>query len=233
MMRRFLPFFIICFAILAFSKLMSVLNSDSTVIGALPIHADNQKKIDNKNNVAKGNSEPEKTDIPTKVDVVDSHGNIISEVYNIDTSQIQKIDTCNKLYDLNFSSEEVKILQGLRNRNNQIIELQKDLTLKENMLESIRNNIEEKISRLEKLNEQIDNSDKSQGSGASYVKLIKIYEGMKPKDAAKIFDELQMSVMILVAQQMKENKLAAIVAEMKPEKARDLTMALATRQNVE
>ena len=56
---------------------------------------------------------------------------------------------------------------------------------------------------------------------------------MKPKDAAKIFDELQMSVMILVAQQMKENKLAAIVAEMKPEKARDLTMALATRQNVE
>ncbi len=224
-MRRFLPFFIICFVILAFSKLMSVLNSDTTILGTLLLHANNNVEVQ-KTNV-------ETVNIPNKIDVVDSNGRIISEIYNVDTSQIQKLDTCNKLYDLKFSSEEVQILQTLRNRNNQIKDLEKELTLKENLLESIRNNIDEKISRLEKLNEQIDDTDKSQGATASYAKLIKIYEGMKPKDAAKIFDELQMSVMLLVAQQMKDNKLAGIVAEMKPEKARDLTMALATIHNVE
>jgi flagellar motility protein MotE (MotC chaperone) len=224
-MRRFLPFFIICFAILAFSKLMSVLNSDTALVEALLTHANNNSEIQKENSKS--------INIPEKVNLVDSNGNIINEIYNIDTSQIQKLDTCNKLYDLNFSSEEVQILQTLRSRNNQIKELEKELKLKESLLDSIQHNIDAKISRLEQLNEKIDNTDQSQGAASSYAKLIKIYEGMKPKDAAKIFDELQMSVMILVAQQMKENKLAAIVAEMQPEKARDLTMALATIHNVE
>lgn len=229
MMRRLLPFFIVCFAILAFSKLMSVLNSESTVVETVVSHADNPE-VQKKDATTENEN---KTEGPTKANVVDANGNIIGEVYNIDTSQIQKISTCERLYDLNFSPEEVQILQKLRSRNKDMDELSKDIDLKQKILESVKNDIENKITRLEKLNAQIEDVNVSQGQGSSYVKLVRIYEGMKPKEAAKIFNELQLSVMIGVAQQMKENKLAAIVAEMQPDKARDLTMALATRKEVD
>jgi flagellar motility protein MotE (MotC chaperone) len=226
MMRRLLPFFIVCFAILAFSKLMSVLNSESTVVETVNSHADNPN-TQNKDKTAENET---KIEAKTKVNVVDLSGNIIGEVYNMDTSQMQKIATCEKLYDLNFSPEEVQILQRLRGRNQDIDELSKDLDLRQKILESIKNDIENKITQLEKLNTQIEDVHVSQGQGSNYTKLVRIYEGMKPKEAAKIFNELQLSVMIGVAQQMKENKLAPIVAEMQPDKARDLTMALATRK---
>jgi flagellar motility protein MotE (MotC chaperone) len=231
MMRRLLPFFIVCFAILAFSKLMSLLNSESTVVETVVSHAD----ADNPDNQNKPSPEAPDTNssAPAKANVVDSNGNVIGEVYNIDTSQIQKIATCERLYELNFSPEEVQILQSLRVRNKDIDALSKDIDLRQKILESIKNDIEEKMVRLEKLNAQIEDVNVSQGQGSSYTKLVKIYEGMKPKEAAKIFNELQLSVMIGVAQQMKENKLAAVVAEMQPDKARDLTMALATRKDVD
>jgi flagellar motility protein MotE (MotC chaperone) len=55
---------------------------------------------------------------------------------------------------------------------------------------------------------------------------------MKPKDAAKIFNDLDMNVLIDVMQSMKERKIAPIVAAMDAERARNLTQRLAERQSV-
>lgn len=218
-MRRFLPYFIIAFSLLAFSKFMSVLNSKTGIFDMKMIHAENKEQEVQK--------EQESDKPPAKVEIKDQHGIIMGEVYNIDTSQIQKINTCEKLYDLNFSPEEVQVLQTLRHRNEKLNEIENDLKLKEDMLRSIQQAIENKLDELTKLHSQIDD-DKTSDYSQSYSKLVKIYEGMKPKEAAKIFNTLQTQVLLGVAQQMKENKLAAIVAEMNPEKARDLTMSLAT-----
>ena len=56
--------------------------------------------------------------------------------------------------------------------------------------------------------------------------LVGIYETMKPKEAAKIFEELDMDTLLEVAERMKERKLAPIMAKMHPEKARDMTVEL-------
>jgi flagellar motility protein MotE (MotC chaperone) len=60
--------------------------------------------------------------------------------------------------------------------------------------------------------------------------LVKTYETMKPKDAARIFDTLEMEVLIEVAQRMKEAKLAPVLAAMDPAKAQSVTVELAARR---
>jgi flagellar motility protein MotE (MotC chaperone) len=62
--------------------------------------------------------------------------------------------------------------------------------------------------------------------------LVKIYENMKPKDAAKIFEQLDMGIMLEVVERMKEQKVAPILAEMNPVKARELTSELAQRRQM-
>lgn len=57
--------------------------------------------------------------------------------------------------------------------------------------------------------------------------LVKMYQAMRPKDAARIFERLDMSVQVDVASHMRERAAAAIMAEMDPKAASALTMALA------
>lgn len=57
--------------------------------------------------------------------------------------------------------------------------------------------------------------------------LVKMYQSMRPKDAARIFERLDMSVQVDVASHMRERAAAAILAEMDPKAASALTMALA------
>jgi len=62
--------------------------------------------------------------------------------------------------------------------------------------------------------------------------LVKMYESMKPKDAARIFEQLQMDVLLEVATNMKERQMAAIMAEMSPDTAKALTMEMATKKPI-
>ena len=55
---------------------------------------------------------------------------------------------------------------------------------------------------------------------------------MKPKDAANIFNELDLQVLLDVMQNMKERKLAPIVAAMDTKRARTLTRELAERGKI-
>jgi flagellar motility protein MotE (MotC chaperone) len=50
---------------------------------------------------------------------------------------------------------------------------------------------------------------------------------MKPKDAAAIFNDLQMPVLLQVLDRMKDAKAAAVMAAMNPDRARDVTAELA------
>jgi flagellar motility protein MotE (MotC chaperone) len=220
-MRRYIPYFVIFLGIIAFSKAMSLLNTNTSLVEVNKIDAaETEKPLESKID--------EKQEIDTKIMVTNQNSDPLFNFYNIDTSQIKKIDSCNQLYDLKFSPEEVQILQVLRSRYDKLQEIETDLQIKNDTLNSIQGEIDKKLEQLANLNLQMTN-DNSSSANKNYNKLVKIYEGMKPKEAAKIFDTLQTQIILGVAQQMKENKLAAIVAEMTPEKARDLTMGLANR----
>jgi len=59
--------------------------------------------------------------------------------------------------------------------------------------------------------------------------LVKTYSSMKPRDAARIFNNLDDAVLVPVAGQMKPDVLAAILAQMQSEPAQKLTVKLADR----
>ena len=55
---------------------------------------------------------------------------------------------------------------------------------------------------------------------------------MKPKDAARIFEELDMAVLLDVIERMKERKTAPILAQMNPRRAKAITLELAQRRGL-
>jgi flagellar motility protein MotE (MotC chaperone) len=52
---------------------------------------------------------------------------------------------------------------------------------------------------------------------------------MKPKEAARVFDKLELSVLVPVVNAMNPRKMAEVLAAMSPEAASKLTVELATK----
>ena len=59
--------------------------------------------------------------------------------------------------------------------------------------------------------------------------LAKIYSTMKPKEAARIFEGMDMPILLTVVARISERKLAPIIAVLSPDKARELTKKLAQK----
>ena len=76
------------------------------------------------------------------------------------------------------------------------------------------------------------------GNGAveqedQYDELARIYQSMKPKNAAVVFEQLSMDVQMKVAKKMRERSAAMIMASMTPNGAAALSMALARNHPVQ
>lgn len=64
---------------------------------------------------------------------------------------------------------------------------------------------------------------------AQFDELARIYQAMKPRAAAMVFEQLDMEVQMKVAQRMRERSTAMIMAAMTPKGAAALSMALARK----
>ncbi|NYT42129.1 hypothetical protein HZY97_15265 [Sphingomonas sp. R-74633] len=64
---------------------------------------------------------------------------------------------------------------------------------------------------------------------SQFDELARIYQAMKPKAAAVVFEQLDMEVQMKVAQRMRERSTAMIMAAMTPKGAATLSMAMARR----
>ena len=64
---------------------------------------------------------------------------------------------------------------------------------------------------------------------SQFDELARIYQAMKPKAAAVVFEQLDMEVQMKVAQRMRERSTAMIMAAMTPKAAAALSMALARK----
>jgi flagellar motility protein MotE (MotC chaperone) len=127
------------------------------------------------------------------------------------------------------SRSEVEFSNDLGARRSQIEERARQVELRERLLEAAEKRVEVKIQELRAVEAQIRQltlqTDKVQDE--RFAALVKLYETMKPKDAARIFEKLDIGVQIQVANRMKAAKLAPIMSSMDGEKARALTMELA------
>lgn len=64
-----------------------------------------------------------------------------------------------------------------------------------------------------------------------FAELARIYQAMRPNRAAVVFEQLEMDVQVEVAGRMRERSTALILANMSPQGAAALTMAMARRDD--
>lgn len=132
----------------------------------------------------------------------------------------------------NFTKSELELLKELSKRREKLENEKKELSNREQILHATESKLDKKVEELKKLQTQLEDlmkeyDHKEQGK---IMSLVKIYETMKPKDAAKIFNELEMPVLLKVVSNMKEVKVAPIIASMSPEKAKELSMEIAKQK---
>ena len=133
-----------------------------------------------------------------------------------------------------MTDEEVELLQSLSARREQLEAREREFEQREVLLLAAERRIDEKIVELGKLQNTIEGlivQHDEQGD-KQMTSLVKIYESMKPKDAARIFEELDMVVLLDVVERMKERKTAPILASMNPKRAKEITLELAQRREL-
>ena len=115
-----------------------------------------------------------------------------------------------------LTQSEIETLQRLAERREITEKRERELEVKEGLLRAAEGRIDGKIVQLQDLEQSIEGllaqyDVKKQGE---IEQLVRIYGAMKPKDAARIFDALEMPILVSVMQNMKENKVAPILAAM-------------------
>lgn len=123
---------------------------------------------------------------------------------------------------------EIEILMRLAERRDLLEKREREIDAREGLLRAAEIRIERRVAELEDLRQVIENRIKvfDAQQEDKLGSLVKIYENMKPKDAARIFEELEMTTLLEVAERMKERKLAPVMAQMGPARAREVTVEL-------
>nr|WP_294509779.1 hypothetical protein [uncultured Rhodopila sp.] len=127
-----------------------------------------------------------------------------------------------------ISDSEKSVLLDLRQRRQQLDALGESLTARESLLAAAEQKIAARVTELQSLQRRLEALDaaQKQKEDAGWQGLVKMYEAMKPRDAAAIFNDLALPVLLPVLDRMKDAKAAAVLSAMTPEKARDVTAEL-------
>jgi flagellar motility protein MotE (MotC chaperone) len=129
------------------------------------------------------------------------------------------------------SPAERAILERLGERRQELDQRARELEIRESMIKSAERQLDGKVNQLKTMEQQAGGAaNKKEEEEAARLKgLVSMYENMKAKDAAKIFDRLEMPILIAVVSKIKPRIMADIMAQMQPDVAERLTVELANR----
>lgn len=130
------------------------------------------------------------------------------------------------------SETEQAVLERLSERRAELDRLERELATRQNLLEAAEQRLNERIAGLEAVEQRINaqvEARKAQDA-EQFQGLVSMYESMKSKDAAAIFDQLEMETLLRVAIAMNPRKMSPILADMSREKAKELTLAMAVEE---
>jgi flagellar motility protein MotE (MotC chaperone) len=129
------------------------------------------------------------------------------------------------------SVAEVDVLSSLAKRRAALDAREAEINARADLLAAAESRVDGKITTLQQLQDKITTllGQRDSEQEKQIATLVKTYSAMKPKDAARIFDNLSDDVLIPVAQAMKPDILAPILAAMTADAAQKLTLKLANR----
>jgi flagellar motility protein MotE (MotC chaperone) len=129
------------------------------------------------------------------------------------------------------SPAERAILESLQKRRAELDARARDLDIREDLLRAAEKRVGGRIDELKDIEARVGAAmqQKDEGEAARFKNVVTMYENMKAKDAAKIFDGLEIKILLDVAKEINPRRMSDILAQMTPENAQRLTVALAVR----
>jgi flagellar motility protein MotE (MotC chaperone) len=133
------------------------------------------------------------------------------------------------------SPGERAVLERLQTRRQELDTRNRELEMRENLLKAAEKRLEAKVAELKgtesRVNTAMGTRDKVEAE--RFKSIITMYENMKSKDAARIFDRLDMKILVDVSTQMNPRKMSEILGQMQPDAAERLTVELANRASAQ
>lgn len=133
-----------------------------------------------------------------------------------------------------FSQSELEILQKLAKRREELDVRERNIEQRAGVLKAAEAQIDAKVAKLKELEASIKDliGVYDEKERERMTNLVKIYSTMKPKEAARLFNDMEMNLLVRVFEQMKESKSAPILALMESAKANALTSELANKRRL-
>jgi flagellar motility protein MotE (MotC chaperone) len=129
------------------------------------------------------------------------------------------------------SAAERAILERLQERRQELEKRARELDIREGLIADAEKRVESKLMQIKEGQQQLATAaqKKEEAEAARFKSLVTMYESMKPRDAAKIFDRLEVNVLLQVASMMNPRSMSEILALMTPDRAEQLTVERANR----
>jgi len=132
-----------------------------------------------------------------------------------------------------MSPSERALLERLSERRSELEKRENELDMRDTLLKAAEKRLETKIHDLKDAEARIVTAtqQKEDAEKERLKNLVTMYENMKAKDAAKIFDRLDVKLATEVAKMIQPRRMSDIMAQMTPESAQRLTVELASSSN--
>lgn len=152
----------------------------------------------------------------------------------LDAEEFQGGGGIQELDSAAISPAELEVLQSLRQRRRELDERERSLALREQMQRAAEHTLESRIEDLKKLKADVEGLLRQfdEEREAELKTLAVYYEKMKAKDAARVFNVLELTYLIDIVERMKDAKVAEIIGKMDTLKARELTTELVRRRTL-
>jgi flagellar motility protein MotE (MotC chaperone) len=133
---------------------------------------------------------------------------------------------------LTLSAQDIPLLQSIKERQAFVEEREQLLAKREEGLRFLQQQLEEKLTSLATLRKEIGAliEEKEAFEERRFDHLVKVYEGMKPEEAASLIERLQEDTAAKLFYRMKEKKVSQLLGFVKPDVAAKLSERLAAQQ---
>jgi flagellar motility protein MotE (MotC chaperone) len=133
------------------------------------------------------------------------------------------------------SPGERAVLERLQDRRQELDSRNRELEMRESLLKAAEKRLDAKVNELKDVETRVNaaNEVREKAEAQRLKGVVSMYENMKPKEAARIFDRLDLKILVEVSTAMNPRTMSAILAQMTPETAEKLTVELATRNGAQ
>jgi flagellar motility protein MotE (MotC chaperone) len=130
-----------------------------------------------------------------------------------------------------LSASEVQVLQALSARRAALDARGEAYETQDELMQAAEQRLNERLAELRTLETHVNDllGQLDQAQEARLASLVDVYQRMRAKDAAAVFDGLDDAVLVQVASRMRQANLAEVMGRMDPARARVLTQMLADR----